>query len=148
MPKKGVPTGPRITVEWGSVKRKVKGKSVSVKATSQVVKTTATLFGLKESKTGGTGASVKTITTKKGKKTILSGGVNKVTTRKIEASVDGKVWHQMPLPIGISLAKAFAILKSGKKAYMIKFHGGTPRIIGKPGKDTKTKSKAAAKTVK
>lgn len=148
MAKKGEKIGPRITVEWGTVKKKRAGKTVSVKLTSQVVKTTATLFGLKESKAGGTGATVKNITTKKGKRTILSGGVSKVGTRKMYASTDGKIFHQLPVPAGLSLAKAYSIFKAGKKAYEIKFQGGVSRIIGKPTKDTKTKSKNADKSAK
>lgn len=148
MPKKGTPTGPRITVEWGTIKVKRGGKAVNVSLSSQVVKTTATLFGLKESKKAGTGAVVKSITTKKGKKLILSGGINRVGTRKMLATVDGKVWHQLPVPTGLSLAKAFAVFKIGRKAYEIKFQGGTPRIIGKPSKDGKSKSKEAKKAAK
>ena len=143
MAKKGVPVGPRIMVQWANVKKKVNGKTVTVSLTSQVVKTTADLFGLKESKTGGGSATIKNITTKKGKKTILTGGVRAVGTRKMYASTDGKIFHQLPVPTGLSLAKAYSIFKAGKKAYVIKFQGGIPRIIGKATKDTKSKSKAA-----
>lgn len=143
MAKKGTPVGPRITVEWGTIKVKRGGKNVSVRLSSQVVKTTATLFGLKESKGTTVGAATKSITTKKGKRLILSGGVAKVGTKKLFASVDGKVFHQMPIPVGLSLAKAFAVLKQGKKASEIKFQGGVSRIIGKASKDTKSKSKLA-----
>jgi hypothetical protein len=148
MAKKGQKVGPRIIVEWGTIKKKTGGKTVAVKLTSQVVKTTADLFGLKESKAGGSSAVTKNITTKKGKRLILSGGVSKVATRKMFASTDGKVFHQLPVPAGLSLAKAYSVFKAGKKAYEIKFQGGTSRIIGKPTKDTKTKSKAADKTAK
>lgn len=147
MAKKGEKVGPRITVEWGSIQVKRAGKKVSVKLTSQVVKTTATLFGLKESKSGGSAAVTKNIKTKKGNRVILSGGVSRVGTRKLFASVDGKVFHQLPVPIGLSLAKASTILKAGKKVYELKFQGGTSRIIGtKAIKDTKSKSKLATTT--
>lgn len=148
MPKKGVKTGPRVTVEWGTIKKKVNGKSVTVRLSSQVVQTTAKLFGLKESKGTTVGATTKSIKAKNGTRLILTGGVAKVGTKKLYASVDGKVFHQMPIPIGLSLARAFAILKSGKKAYEIKFQGGTSRIIGKPSKDTKSKAKDATATKK
>ena len=150
MAKKGVKTGPRITVFWAKVKRKVDGKSVDVSLTSQIVKTTADLFGLKAQKAGPGvgGATVKTIKTKKGSRVILSGGNKTIGTRKMYASTDGKVFHQFPVPVGLSLAKAYAILKAGKKAYIVKFQGGTPKIVGSsPVKDTKSKS-ALAKTTK
>lgn len=144
MPKKGTPIGPRVTIEWGTRKVKRAGKTVNEKLTSQVVETTAKLLGLKTSKTGGTGATTKNITTKKGKKLILTGGVNRVGTRKMFVSVDGKIWHQMPVPMGLSLAKAFATVKAGKKAWGIKFQGGTTRLVGaKATKDTKSKAKTA-----
>ena len=112
--------------------------------TSQVLESTAKLFGLKAAKDGSAGSAVtKNITTKKGKRLILVGGVKKVGNRKIFASTDGKVFHQLPVPVGVSLAKAYAIFKGGKKAYVIKFQGGLPKIIGKASKDTKSKSKAA-----
>lgn len=144
MAKKGVKVGPRITVEWGSVKVKRGGKQINVKLTSQVVKTTAVLFGLKESKSGGSAAVTKNIKTKKGNRTILSGGFAKIGSRKLFASVDGKVFHQLPVPVGLSLAKASTILKAGKKVYEVKFQGGNSRIVGtKAIKDTKSKSKLA-----
>lgn len=148
MAKKGVKVGPRIIVQWASVKRKVNGKTVTVSLTSQVLKSTATLFGLKESKSGGSSAVVKNITTKKGKRTVLSGGTKSVGTRKMYATVDNRVYHQLPVPAGLSLAKAYAVFKAGKKAAAIKFQGGTPRIIGKASKDTKSKSKASTEAAK
>ena len=148
MAKKGVKVGPRIIVVWAKVKKKVNGKTVEVSLTSQVVKTTADLFGLKESKTGGSSATTKNITTKKGKRTILVGGTKSVGTRKMFATVDGRVYHQLPVPTGLSLAKAYSIFKAGKKASAIKFQGGTPKIIGKATKDTKSKSRAAAEAAK
>ena len=141
---KGKKVGPRVTIEWGTVPRKQKGKKVNVKATSRVVKTTADLFGLKESK--AVGAKVINTKTAKGSRKIIQSPSRSVSSRKMFASVDGKVFHQIPLPAGISLAKAFAIMQKGKKAYMIKFQGGIPKIIGVPSKDTKSKAKAAKTT--
>ena len=136
--------GPRVTIEWGTITRKKKGKKVTSKATSRVVKTTAELFGLKESK--AVAAKVVSVKATKGTRKIIQSPSQTVATRKMLASVDGKVFHQIPLPAGISLAKAFAIMQKGKKAYMIKFQGGTPKIIGKASKDTKSKSKLAKTT--
>lgn len=136
--------GPRVTIEWGTITRKRKGKKVNIKATSRVVKTTAELFGLKESK--AVGAKVVNVKVAKGTRKIIQSPSRSVASRKMFASVDGKVFHQIPLPAGISLAKAFAILQKGKKAYMIKFQGGTPKIIGVASKDTKSKSKLAKTT--
>lgn len=136
--------GPRVTIEWGTITRKRKGKKVNIKATSRVVKTTAELFGLKESK--AVGAKVVNVKVAKGTRKIIQSPSRSVASRKMFASVDGKVFHQIPLPAGISLAKAFAILQKGKKAYMIKFQGGTPKIIGVASKDTKSKAKAAKTT--
>ena len=136
--------GPRVTIEWGTITRKKKGKKVTVKATSRVVKTTAELFGLKESK--AVSAKIVSVKVAKGTRKIIQAPSRSVSSRKMFASVDGKVFHQIPLPAGISLSKAFATLQKGKKAYMIKFQGGISKIIGVPSKDTKTKSKAAKTT--
>ncbi len=141
---KGKKVGPRVTIEWGTVSRKKSGKKTNVKATSRVVETTAKLFGLTESK--AVAAKVVNTKSKKGTRKIIQAPSRSVSSRKMLASVDGKVWHQIPLPTGISLAKAFAILQKGKKAYMIKFQGGTPKIIGKASKDTKSKAKVAKDT--
>ncbi len=143
--------GPRITIEWGTIKRKLKGKSTTVRLSSQVLSSTAKLLGLKESKGSTVGATTKSITAKGkngGKRLILSGGVSKVASKKLMASVDGKTWHQLPIPNGLSLSRAFAVLKAGKKAYEIKFPGGTSRVIGKPSKDTKSKAKTATTPTK
>lgn len=149
MAKKGEKAGPRVTVSWGTSTKKVKGKKVTNVVTSQVLESTAKLFGLKTvTKSTSATAVTKSIKTTKGKRLILSGGVKKVGTKKMFASVDGKVFHQLPIPMGLSLAKAYSIFQGGKKAYVIKFQGGTPRIIGKKGKDTKSKSKAAAAAAK
>lgn len=147
MGKKGVAIGPRVTIGWGVVKRKVKGKSVTSSPTSRILKSTADAFGLKEVKQSTTtGARTKSITTKKGKRLILQGGTSVVAAKKMFASIDGKVWHQLPVPVGVSLAQAFAIFKGGKKTFAIKFQGGTPKVIGKASRDTKSKSKLATKT--
>lgn len=138
---KGTKVGPRITVEWGSITKKVKGQKKNVKATSRVVATTAKLFGLTESKT--VGAKIVNAKSAKGTRKILQSPSTSVARRVIMATVDGKIYHRVPVPQGVSLAKAFAIFQKGKKAYAIKFEGGIPKIIGKASKDTKTKSKVA-----
>lgn len=142
MPGKGKSVGPRIVIDWGTKSTKVKGKRVSTKLSSRVLESTATLFGLKASSVSG--ASLKTQKTKKGNRVVISSPLSAVARRKMYASVDGKIWHSIPIPGGMSLAKAFGVLQKGKKAYAIKFQGGTPKIIGKaPTKDTKSKSKDA-----
>ncbi len=148
MPTKKGPVGPRIEVSWGTITKKVKGKKTTIKLTSRVLQSTATLFGLKAAAGNVSGATTKQIKTKTGNRLIISGGVSRVSTKKMYASVDGKTWHQLPVPDGLSLAKAFAIFKGGKKAYEIKFHGGTPQVIGKPTKDTKSKAKTATTPTK
>jgi hypothetical protein len=138
---KGVKVGPRVTIDWGAVSRKVNGKKSNVKVVSRVVATTAKLFGLTESKT--VAAKIVNSKTKKGTRKIIQSPSTSVARRVIFASTDGKIWHRVPVPQGISLAKAFAIFQKGKKAYAIKFQGGIPKIIGKASKDTKSKSKLA-----
>ncbi len=143
---KGKKVGPRITVDWGTVSKKVNGKKSNVKASSRVVATTATLFGLVESKAAV--AKVINTKTKTGSRKIIKSPSTAVARRVIFATVDGKIWHRVPVPQGISLAKAFAIFQKGKKAYAIKFQGGLAKIIGKASKDTKSKSKAAVDPTK
>lgn len=143
MGKKGVKTGPRIVVDWGTRSKTVNGKKVTVKMQSRILQTTATLFGLKSVKVGS--SSLVVIKSKKGvNRTIIKSPSTKIASRKIYASVDGKIYHSLPVPIGCSLAGAYKVLMGGRKAYSIKFQGGTPKIIGKaPLKDTKSTSKKA-----
>ena len=138
---KGTKVGPRVTIDWGSVSKKVDGKKKNVKASSRVVETTAKLFGLKESTASS--AKIVNVKTKKGTRKVIQSPSTAVARRVIFASTDGVIWHRVPVPQGISLAKAFAVFQKGKKAYAIKFQGGTPKIIGKATKDTKSKSKEA-----
>jgi hypothetical protein len=140
---KGTKTGPRITIEWGTVSRKVNGQKKSVKVTSRVVATTAKLFGLTESKA----VAAKVVSAKGGKggRKVIQAPSTIVSPRVILASVDGVIYHRVPVPQGVSLSKAFPVFQKGKKAYAIKFQGGLPKIIGKPSKDTKSKAKAATK---
>lgn len=138
---KGTKVGPRVTIDWGSVSRKVNGKKKNVKATSRVVATTAKLFGLTETKS--VAAKVVNVKSSKGTRKIIQSPSTGVARRVILASVDGVIYHRVPVPQGVSLAKAFAIFQKGKKAYSIKFQGGTPKIIGTRSKDTKSKSKKA-----
>lgn len=148
MPKKGEKSGPRIVVDWGTRSKTVKGKKATIKMQSRVLESTAKLFGLKAVKTGG--SSIATIKPKKGvARSIIKSPLMKIAARKMLASVDGKVYHSLPVPIGCSLASAYKVLMGGKKAYSIKYQGGTPKIIGKaPIKDTKSKAKAATETKK
>jgi hypothetical protein len=143
---KGVKVGPRVTIDWGTTTKKVAGKKVNVKAVSRVLASTATLFGLKEGKAPG--STVVNVKTKKGSRKVLKTPNVTVSSRVIEASVDGRIYHRVPVPQGVSLAKAFAIFQKGKKAYAIKLPGGLPKIIGKASKDTKSKSKKAVDPAK
>ena len=141
---KGKPAGPRVTIEWGTKTIKQSGKKVNVKAASRVLKSTADLFGLKESKAAQ--PKVINVKVKKGTRKVIQSPSRSVSSRKMLASTDGEVWHQIPLPTGISLAKAFAIIQKGKKAHAIKFQGGLAKIIGPISKDTKSKAKTAKAT--
>ena len=141
---KGKSVGPRVNIDWGTVSRKVKGKKTNVRAMSRVLKSTADLFGLKESKASA--PKIANVKTAKGSRKVIQSASTKVGTTKMYASVDGKTWHQLPLPMGLSLAKAYAMFQKGKKAYAIKFKGGTAKVIGKIGKDTKSKAKTAKAT--
>lgn len=143
---KGKPVGPRVAIGWGSISIKQGGKKVNKQTSSNVLESTAKLFGLTASK--AIQPKIVNVKTSKGSRKIIKTPSTALSRRVIEATVDGKVWHRVPVPQGISLAKAYAIFQKGKKAYAIKFQGGIPKIIGKPSKDTKTKSKAAAKNPK
>jgi len=138
---KGKSAGPRVNIDWGTVSRKVKGKKKNVRATSRVLKSTADLFGLKESKASA--PKIVNVKSAKGTRTVIQSASKTIGVSKMYASIDGKTWHQLPLPTGLSLAKAYAMFQKGKKAYAIKFKGGTAKVIGKIGKDTKSKAKTA-----
>lgn len=134
--------GPRVVIDWGQLNVKKKGKKVAKKLSSRVLESTATLFGLKTSTVGG--AVVKTLKTKKGNRVVIASPLITVARRKMLASTDGKTWHSIPVPSGLTLAKAFITLQKGGKAYAIKFQGGNAKVIGKkPVKDTKSKAKSA-----
>lgn len=128
--KKTAAKGRRLTVEWGSVKKKVNGKSTSVTVYSKVIASVATATGLKE-------ATIKppTIKTDKLKRKRLSGqGITRSgsryllvcvgeTTKTKKGTIDK--YHRVPIPPGISMAAASVILGKGK-AVSIKFPNARP----------------------
>ena len=101
--------GPRVVIDWGQITVKKKGKKVAKKMSSRVLESTATLFGLKPSTVGG--AVTKVLKTKKGNRVVISSPLITVARRKIFASTDGKTWHSIPVPSGLTLAKAFMALR-------------------------------------
>lgn len=124
--KKTAARGRRITVEWGSVKKKVNGKVSNVKVYSKVIDSVFKVCGLKA-------ANIKPPAIKKDKKGrqrlagqgITSSGsryllvhVGETTKTKKGTTIDK--YHRVPIPPGVSMAKASAILKKGK-AVKIKF---------------------------
>ncbi len=148
MAKKGVTLGPRIQIGWGKVTRKVAGKKTSSTAYSKVPGKIAALFGLKEAKvsSGSSGAKVKK--DKKGRRRLVAPSAAGIGASYLLATVDGKVWHRVRIPQGVSLAQASTVLRTGKKVYGIKFPNGEAKLIGTKSRDNLSKSKAAATTKK
>lgn len=129
--KKTAARGRRITVEWGSVKKKVNGKVTNTKVYSKVIDSVVKATGLKE-------ATIKPPAIKKDKKgaqrlagqSITRSGsryllVSVGETSKTKSGNTIEKFHRVPIPPGISLAKASAILKKGK-ATSIKFPNARP----------------------
>lgn len=136
--KKYAARGPRQIIDWGTVKRKVKGKTVNVKAYSKVIKSAVDTLGLKAidtSKISGAVAkknskgrlylSGPSITSSGGRVILCSTG----ETRKTKSGVY-TIYHRVPIPPDISLAKAVAVLTKSK-IKIIKFPNGEPIPIGK-----------------
>jgi hypothetical protein len=129
--KKNAARGRRITVEWGSVKKKVGGKTSNVKAYSKVIQSVATAAGLKE-------ATVKAPAIKKdtkGRQRLAGQGITRSGARYLLVSIGETTktksggtrekFHRVPIPPGISMAKASAILKKGKVT-SVKFPNARP----------------------
>jgi hypothetical protein len=148
MPKKGVTLGPRIQISWGKVTRKSAGKKTSSTAYSKVPGKIAALFGLKEAKVsaGSSGATVKK--DKKGRRRLVAPSAAGIGANYLLATVDGKTWHRVRIPQGVSLAQASTVLRSGRKVYGIKFPNGAPKLIGTKSKDGLSKAKTATTTAK
>lgn len=113
--------GRRLTVEWGSVKKKVNGKVTNVKVYSKVIESVAKACGLKEAKV----TPPKIIKNKKGAQRLQGQGITRSCSRYLLVSIGEKgkaakgktaieKFHRVPLPPGVSMAKASAILKKGK----------------------------------
>jgi hypothetical protein len=139
--KKYAARGPRQIIDWGTVKKKVAGKTVSVKAYSKVMKSAVDALGLKATET----SKLQGATAKKNKKGRLylagpsitgSGGrvilCSTGETRKTKSGLY-TIYHRVPVPPDISLAKAVAVF-SKSKIKIIKFPNGAPIPIGKGGK--------------
>lgn len=130
--KKNAAKGRRLTIEWGSVKKKVNGKVSNVKVYSKVIESVAKVCGLKEAKV----SPPKIIKDKKGKQRLQGQGITRTASRYLLVSVGEKgkavkgkaaleKYHRVPIPAGVSMAKASAILKKGK-AVKIKFPNARP----------------------
>lgn len=129
--KKTAARGRHITVEWGSVKKKMGGKTVTVKAYSKVIESVATAAGLKA-------AVIKPPAIKKdskGRQRLAGQGITRSGARYLLASVGetykskkgGLIerYHRIPIPPGVSMAKASAILTKGK-VVKLKFPNARP----------------------
>jgi hypothetical protein len=129
--KKNAARGRRITVEWGSVKKKVAGKTTNTKVYSKVIESVVKAAGLKE-------ANVKAPAIKKDKKgrqRLSAQGITRSGARYLLVSIGEKSksksgttrekFHRVPIPPGISMAKASAILKKGKVT-SVKFPNARP----------------------
>ena len=137
---KGKSLGPRIVVDWGTVTKKLKGKTTKVSLQSKVPSEIAKVFGLKEAKATSANATVKK--DKKGRQRLKAPS-DSIGAKYLLASVDGKFFHRVRIPSGCSLARASTILRSGKKVYSIKFPNGPAKRIGTKGKDPISKAKDA-----
>jgi hypothetical protein len=129
--KKTAAKGRRVTVEWGSIKKKVGGKTSNVKVYSKVIDSVFKACGLKE-------ANIKPPAIKKDKKgrqRLAGQGITRSGARYLLVHVGEKTktkaggtidkYHRVPIPPGVSMAKASAILKKGK-AVKIKFPNARP----------------------
>lgn len=144
--KKNAAKGPRELIDWGSQKIKKGGKTTSVKVYSRVIQSAAVALGIKTTPSAKiTGATVKK--DKKGHLRLSGASISKhgtyllastgetraVKGKSGKASTQVKVWHRVPVPPEVSLAKAVAVL-SKTKIKFLKYPNGTEYPIGKGGK--------------
>ncbi len=141
MAKKNAAKGPRQIIDWGSVTKKVNGKKTNVHVYSRVIKSAVDALGLKATDA----RKIAGATTKKDKKgrLRLSGvSITKSASRVILCSTGDKrksksgeslIYHRVPVPPEISLAKAVAVLSKSKVKF-IKIPNGHEYAIGKAGK--------------
>jgi hypothetical protein len=139
--KKGGASGPRIPVSWGSAKRKVNGKQVTVPLVSLVQESVFKISGLKEYKFA---TSLKLIKDKKGRQRIAAQGITRSASRyalawmgDLSLKSKGKVWHRIPVPPGISLAKVAKQLQAGKRVVEVKWPStmiGRAALLKNPNK--------------
>lgn len=134
--KKGAATGPRIPVSWGTVTRTIKGKKKKIPAISLIQESVFSRTGLKEYKFGD---SLKLTKDKKGRQRIAAQGITRTGARYVlvwfgdlSVKTKNKIWHRVPIPSGISLAKVAKQLQGGKKVVELKFPstptGRNPRL--------------------
>lgn len=117
--------GPRIPVSWGTATRKVKGRSIKVPLISLVSESVFKLTGLKEYKFAN---SLKLTQDSKKRTRVAAQGITRSATRYVlihvgEYSIKSKqkVWHRVPVPNGVSLAKAARQLQGGKKVVEVRW---------------------------
>lgn len=137
--KKNAARGARKIIDWGTVKKKVSGKTVSTKVYSRVIGSVVTTLGMKptdpkkiagatakKDKKGRLRLSGVSIT-KSGSRVILCSNGE---MRKTKKGQEVKVFHRVPVPPQISLAKAVAVL-SRTKVKFIKIPNGFEYAIGR-----------------
>ncbi len=141
MAKKNAAKGPRQIIDWGSVTKKLNGKKSSVHVYSKVIKSAVDALGLKATDA----KKIAGATTKKDKKgrLRLSGvSITKSASRVILCSTGDTrktktgtslIYHRVPVPPEISLAKAVAVLSKSKVKF-IKIPNGHEYAIGKASK--------------
>jgi hypothetical protein len=143
MAKKGVKTGPRVAVSWGAKKVKTKTGTKTIPAVSFVSQHVLTITGLKEYKFK---ATLNLNKDKKGRLRIAAQGVTRSASRyvliwngELSPKSKQKVWHRVPIPAGISLARASTQLQAGKKVVEVRF----PSTL--PGRNAKLKDASGAR---
>lgn len=135
--KKNAAKGPRKLVDWGSVKKKIGGKSTQIKVYSRVIESVSKALGITVIEPAKLPAV--TVKTDKRKHQYLGGAsITKAgskyllcstgETRKTKSGTS-TVFHRVPLPPEISAAKAVAVLKKSK-VKIIKFPNGKQYSIG------------------
>jgi hypothetical protein len=123
--KKGAASGPRIPVSWGTTTRTIKGQKKKVPAISLIQESVFKRTGLKEYKFGD---NLKLTKDKKGRQRIAAQGITRSATRYVKVwfgdlgvKSKAKIWHRIPIPAGISLAKVAKQLQGAKKVVEVKF---------------------------
>lgn len=143
---KGSASGPRTPFKWGTVKKKVAGKSVSVDAISSIQKSVVDVLGIKLKPPVNKKIAVKK--DKKGRLYLPKSSGTKSTKRYLMASADdGATFHSVPIPSGLGYGQAKTILQKNSKVTFAKTpQEATPQALSdKPKAVAKTASKGAKK---